>query len=157
MSVLFFGKYNNAVHKMRIVIPFQFKEIIPNESPDPDNPIRRVMVTIGARGEILVYPLKAWEELYKRHAESDNDFLEYHLNFVYGQTLEGPGRIRISEELMEITGITDKVEAVIRGEGSHMSIWHPNTYNNYTSTVKTIDSKEYKPRDFRIVSESPKE
>ena len=148
---LFLGRQVCTVNKTRVIIPSQFKDILPEESPDPaKESIKRVVVTIGPNREILVYPVKAWEEIYWDYVESDNEDLEEILDLVYTQTIEGPGRIRLSDELQELTGIKDKVEAVIRGEGSHMSIWHPAVYDDFKKKFKPAEERKSKSNDYRV-------
>ena len=147
---LFLGRQVNTVHKMRVVIPSQFKDILPEESTDPSESIKKVVVTIGPNREILVYPVKAWEEIYWHYVESDNEDLEEILDLAYTQTIEGPGRIRLSEDLQSLTGIKDKVEVVIRGEGSHMSIWHPDTYQAFKKNFKPVEERKSKTNDYRV-------
>ena len=153
MANYFWGEQTNTVHKMRVVIPSQFKSILPEESMDSKESIKTVVVTLGRNGEILVYPVKAWEKIFKRNAEKNKRFLKYHLKYVYTQELEGPGRIRISEKLQAITGVKDKVEAIIRGEGSHMSIWHPDVYAEYEKTTDNIDPNEFDDMDYWVVED----
>ena len=160
MAKYFWGEQTNTVHKMRVVIPSQFKNILPEEIVEKQvgnevitEKIRTVVVTLGRNSEILVYPVKAWEKIFKRNAEHNKRFLKYHLKYVYTQELEGPGRIRISEKLQAITKVTDKVDAIIRGEGSHMSIWNPEVYAEYEKSTDNIDPSEFDEMDYWVVED----
>ena len=141
--------HDNAVHKSRIMIPHKFRAKI---APDANN---TVVVTLGPKGTIAIFPMDSWKmmrkQLLARPEEKFKKLLANLFNFAMPeQTIEGPGRIRISEELMKKAKIKDSVS--IKGEGHFMSVWNAGTLNeildnDYEEHSTTYDSQDYLVND----------
>jgi DNA-binding transcriptional regulator/RsmH inhibitor MraZ len=132
---------------MRVVIPALFKSKFSDESK------QTVICTIGLHGSINVYPLDTWNVFYDKlvnGTQEQQDFLDYLLRFSDEQQLEGPGRIRLSDKLLSYAGIKDKEKVVINGEGSHLSIWHPEKYNAFENKLTTVRLENKSTADFRV-------
>ena len=143
MSGEFLGQSENSVNKMRVIIPAPFKAKFSAASK------QTVVCTIGQYKEVLIFPLDNWIELttkLKNGTEDDKEDLELILHFAsQEQQLEGPGRIRISDEHLEISGITDSV--IIKGEGSYITLWDPEAFRNYRADkIKELQSGNRKRR-----------
>ena len=127
MSGEFLGQSENSVNKMRVIIPAPFKAKFAAASK------QTVVCTVGQNKEVLIYPLDNWNTLttkLKAGTAEEQEDLELMLHFAsQEQQLEGPGRIRISDDHLEISGITDSV--IIKGEGSYISLWDPKVFNEY--------------------------
>jgi division/cell wall cluster transcriptional repressor MraZ len=121
MSGEFLGKFENSVHKSRVIIPASFKKMFSDQAQ------KSVIVTVGAKGTVAIFPLDNWEMM-KQKLQNGSD-LEKKLrsNLIYFampvQELEGPGRVRISEELLQKAQITDSV--IIKGDGHYITLWNP--------------------------------
>jgi DNA-binding transcriptional regulator/RsmH inhibitor MraZ len=50
-------------------------------------------------------------------------------------TIEGPGRILLPKNLVEIAGITDKV--IFLGEGKYFSLWSSENFEKYLAEAET--------------------
>ena len=127
MSGEFLGQSENSVNKMRVIIPAQFKAKFSAASK------QTVICTVGQNKEVLIFPLDNWNALTARLREGTEDEqndLELMLHFAsQEQQLEGPGRIRISDDHLDISGIKDSV--IIKGEGSYISLWDPEVFSLY--------------------------
>ncbi|MFC1887234.1 division/cell wall cluster transcriptional repressor MraZ [Candidatus Cloacimonadota bacterium] len=128
MSGEFLGTYENSVNKQKwITIPANFKKKF--------SPMAKltVIVTIGPEENIAVYPLDNWDDKIdqlKKGETRERSLLDTLRSFAGSeQRMEANGRIRISNELLEIAGIEDKV--IIKGEGNYISVWNPTSYLEY--------------------------
>jgi DNA-binding transcriptional regulator/RsmH inhibitor MraZ len=122
MSGEFLGTFENSIHKSRIMIPASFKKKFAPEAN------RTVIVTIGPEGTVAVFPLDTWmlmrSQLESSDATDDKELLDNLIEFsMPEQELEGPGRVRISEELLHMANIDD--QAKIKGEGHFITLWNP--------------------------------
>lgn len=124
MSGQFIGYYENAVHKGRVIIPAAFKKKFSEEAQ------RTVVVTLGPLNTIAIFPLDCWVDFLERLAQGDEEDQELRTQLidfaVAEQELEGPGRIRIPEQLLKEANIRDSV--VIKGELHYISLWNPEEY-----------------------------
>ena len=145
MSGEFLGTYENSVNKQKwITIPANFKKKF--------SPMAKltVIVTIGPEENIAVYPLDNWDDKIaqlKKGETRERSLLDTLRSFAGSeQRMEANGRIRISNELLEIAGIEDKV--IIKGEGNYISVWNPTLYLEYRKKKlenhrKTFNSLDY--------------
>lgn len=122
MSGEFLGTFENAIHKSRIMIPASFKKKFAPEAN------RTVVVTIGPEGTVAVFPMDSWMAMRSQLEASpdpdDKELLDNLIEFAMPeQELEGPGRIRISEELLRRANINDL--AKIKGESHFITLWDP--------------------------------
>ena len=137
MSGGFIGTYENSVHKMRVIIPAQLKSKFSVASK------QTVICTTGSDNSIEIYPLDKWNELQDKKdtcSEAEKRIIDIKGWFAIDeQKLEGPGRIRLNEELMEHAGITDSV--IIKGERSFISLWSPENYQKVkVAKIKILNS-----------------
>ena len=122
MSGDFLGSFENAVHNNRITIPAAFKKKFSTAAR------QTVIVSLGYDGHnIAVFPLDYWmkySDTLKRGTIEERDRLNIIREFALPeQEFEGPGRIRVTNELLELAGISDRV--TIKGEGNYISLWNP--------------------------------
>ena len=122
----------NSVNKTRIVIPAEFKKKF-DESAN-----RMVVVTLGPEGTVAVFPKDTWllqkESLQAQATPEAGDILATLEHFAMTeQELEGPGRIRVREDLLKIAGITDKV--IVQGAGHFIILWSPERHQEVSDQL----------------------
>lgn len=146
MSGEFLGTFENSVNKMRVIIPAPFKAKFSASSK------QTVIATIGANKSIALYPLDNWNALKEKLKNGDERaklLLNHLIDFACPeQQLEGPGRIRISDELLEITGINDSV--IIKGDGSYISLWNPDVFKDIRKAKLNQHQKEFNSMDYQV-------
>ncbi|MCK9329957.1 MAG: protein MraZ [Candidatus Cloacimonetes bacterium] len=146
MSGEFLGTFENSVNKMRVIIPAVFKSKFATSSK------QTIIATIGANKSIAIYPLDNWillKDKLKNGDERAKRLLNNLIDFACPeQQLEGPGRIRISDELLEITGISDSV--IIKGEGSFISLWNPQTFKSIRKAKLEEHQQEFNSMDYQV-------
>jgi division/cell wall cluster transcriptional repressor MraZ len=139
MSGQFIGYFENAVHKGRVIIPAAFKKKF------SDAAMRTVVITLGPLNTLAVFPLDCWNSFLQVLAEGDEDDRELRTQLIdfaiAEQELEGPGRIRIPEDLLEEAGIKDSV--VIKGELHYISLWNPEEFYENRRLKKETHRKKY--------------
>ncbi len=144
MPPRFIGKFEASVHKQRIVIPSSMKKKFSPAAKDT------IVATIGSNSNhIVIFPMDIWDEYIEKLEQGESrqlEMVDYLYDYAIEQKLEGPGRIKLSDELLELAGITDK--AVILGKGNYISVWAPETLD------QTIEDRSkrvsFKPGDFRL-------
>ncbi|HOH47138.1 MAG TPA: protein MraZ [Candidatus Cloacimonadota bacterium] len=145
MSGEFLGYFENSVNKQRVIVPASFKKKFAAEAS------RSVIVTLGPNDTIAIYPIDNWKETLERlkSGTDDDKLLRTQLiDFAMTeQELEGPGRVRIHEQLLEDAGITDKV--IIKGEGHYISLWNPDTFNSIRKTKLELHRKRFTSEDYQ--------
>lgn len=122
MSGEFLGTFENSIHKSRIMIPASFKKKFAPEAN------MTVIVTIGPEGTVAVFPMDGWMMMRNQLEQStdadDKELLDNLIEFsMPEQEIEGPGRVRISDELLRMANIKDI--AKIKGEGHFITLWNP--------------------------------
>ena len=145
MSGEFLGTFTNSVNKSKwITIPAAFKKKF---SPSAK---QQVVITIGPENNVAIYPLDNWNNKISKLKDCDERSTKLLLNLrtfaSSEQKLESTGRIKLSNELIEIAGIQKKV--VIKGEGTFISVWCPERYKQYRRKKleehqKTFNSLDY--------------
>lgn len=144
MSGQFIGYYENAIHNQRVIIPSAFKKKFSDEARNT------VVVTRGPLNTIAIFPLDGWYaflEKLNNGSEEEKDLRSELIYFaVTEQKLEGPGRIRLPELLLEEANITDKV--VIKGEMHFMSLWNPDEFFAHRKAKTEEHRRRYTPRDY---------
>ena len=123
MSGEFLGESENSVHKGRIIIPATFKARFSVESN------QTVVMTLTEDLSIAIYPLDCWAMVKEKLINGDErqkKVLTLLKRFASEQQLEGPGRVKLSDFMLEKANITDKV--MMRGEGDHITVWNPERY-----------------------------
>ncbi|GIV58652.1 MAG: division/cell wall cluster transcriptional repressor MraZ [Bacteroidetes bacterium] len=115
--------------KGRVAIPAKMRSAL---NPEAKNTFT---LTRGFEKCIFLYPLDKWEQiedefeqlnLYQRESR---DFVRMIMMWAEEVTLDGQGRVRIPESLMEYAGITDR--ALIIGALDHIEIWDPDLFDAY--------------------------
>ncbi len=145
MSGQFIGYFENAVHKGRVIIPAAFKKKF------SDAAMRTVVITLGPLNTIAVFPLDCWQSFLDTLAagdEVDQDLRTHMIDFAIAeQELEGPGRIRIPEELLDEAGIKDSV--VIKGELHYISLWNPDEFYENRRQKKEIHRQKFTTKHYQ--------
>lgn len=145
MSGQFIGYFENAVHKQRVIIPAAFKKKFSEEAR------RTVVVTLGPLNTIAIFPLDCWNSFLDKLAAGDDEDLELRTQLidfaVTEQELEGPGRIRIPEQLLEEANISDSV--IIKGELHYISLWNPEEFHLNRRVKKDEHRKKFTTRHYQ--------
>ena len=146
MSGDFLGTFENSVNKQRITIPAPFKAKFSSEAG------QTVIITAGPNYSIAVFPLDNWNKLNAKADSGDEKVKKLIYNLkdfaTPEQTLEGPGRVRISDELLEIADITDSV--IIKGEGSYISLWNPDKFKKLRQQKLEAHQAEFNSLDYQL-------
>jgi DNA-binding transcriptional regulator/RsmH inhibitor MraZ len=147
MSGDFLGSFKNSVHKMRVIIPASFKAKFAAAAK------QSVIVTLGkGNNNVVIYPLDNWNTLSLRLKNGDPREQKMYNRMISWacapQELEGPGRVRISDDLIEITGIKDNV--LILGEGSFISVWDPDVFKNIRLAQTTEEKDDFTSSDYQV-------
>ena len=145
MSGEFLGSFLNSVNKQKwISVPSNFKKKFSTAAK------QTVVVSIGPEANIAIYPLDNWKEKIeklKNGSDRDKKLLLNLRTFASSeQQMETNGRIKISDELLEIAKIDKKV--VIKGEGNFFSAWNPELYKQFSRArmedhMKLFNSLDY--------------
>jgi DNA-binding transcriptional regulator/RsmH inhibitor MraZ len=147
MSGEFLGTFDISVHKSRIVIPANFKKKFADEAN------KTVVVTLGPVGTVAVFPMDTWllmrEKLQSSISESDKELLSNLVDFAMPeQELEGPGRVRISEDLLKIANIKESVK--IKGEGHFLTLWNPESLEEIRQQKVEIHKVKYGTSNYQL-------
>ena len=146
MSGEFLGYSENSVHKQRVIVPASFKKKFAPEAS------RSVVVTLGPNDTIAIYPLDSWRETLERLKAGDDKARQLRTQLIdfamLEQELEGPGRVRIHEQLLEDANITDKV--IIKGEGHFISLWNPEIYNAVRKAKLELHRTRFSSEDYQL-------
>ena len=103
----FMGLFNYTINSCRVVIPAQFRVLLNTE------PSNTVICTLGKNNCIMIFSHSNWEVLRSHLKDGDIEkenmwsYLIYHASIP--QQLDKKGRIRISDKLLNKSGITNKV------------------------------------------------
>ena len=144
MSGEFLGISELSVHKQRVIIPANFKRKF------ADAALKSVVITLGPNSTIAIYPLDAWKSTLERLKAGDERSRQLRTQLIdfamMEQELEGPGRVKIHEMLLDEAGIEDSV--IIKGEGHYISLWNPEVYakirkSKLESHRRTFNSEDY--------------
>jgi len=116
------------------VIPAPFKDLFSEEAEN------MVVCTLGKHDCILIYPLDNWHALRDKlfnGGEEERELWEFFVHWATPpQVLEGPGRIRISEKLLEKADLMKAERLVIKGQDSFMTLWHPDRFKSIVEAEK---------------------
>ncbi len=145
MSGQFIGYFENAVHKQRIIIPAAFKKKFSEEAN------RTVVVTLGPLNTIAIFPLDCWNAMLERLAQGDETAQELRTQLIdfasTEQELEGPGRIRLPEQLLAEANIKDSV--IIKGELHYISLWNPEEFQATRRSKKELHRAKFTTKDYQ--------
>lgn len=121
ITAKFNGTHIGSITQNRVVLPKQFKDVLNSYQSD------KIVVTLSSQGCLSLYPKVEFESVCDTLSKNDSDINYWALTLIEDnsmgvQSLEGSaGRFRISQELIEIAHINDKVKFI--GRGNHISIW----------------------------------
>ncbi|RLC51977.1 MAG: protein MraZ [Candidatus Cloacimonadota bacterium] len=146
MSGEFLGTFQNSVNKQKwIIIPAVFKKKFSTASK------QTVIITVGAENNIVIYPIDNWKELMsklKQGSEKDLKFMHNLRTFASSeQKIESTGRIKLSDEHLEIAGISGKV--ILKGEGNFISVWNPEKYKEFRQKMLEEHRKTFTALDYQ--------
>jgi MraZ protein len=146
MSGEFLGIFENSVHKQRVIIPACFKKKLADEA------CRSVVVTMGPNNTIAIYPLDTWKSTLERLKEGPEKARMLRTQLIdfamMEQELEGPGRVRIHDLLLQEVGITDSV--IIKGEGHYISLWNPEIYAKVRANKLESHRQQFTSEDYQL-------
>ena len=147
MSGEFLGTFDISVHKSRIVIPANFKKKFADEAN------KTVVVTLGPAGTVAVFPMDTWllmrEKLETSTLDDDKELLSNLVDFAMPeQELEGPGRVRICEDLLKIANISESVK--IKGEGHFLTLWNPESLEEIRQQKIDIHKGKYGTSNYQL-------
>lgn len=147
MSGQFIGYFENAVHKQRVIIPAAFKKKFTEEAR------RSVVITLGPLNTIAIFPLDCWNRFLENLAAGDDEDRELRTQLidfaVTEQELEGPGRVRIPDQLLEEANISDSV--IIKGELHYISLWNPDEFHALRKLKKEEHRQKFSTRHYQKV------
>jgi len=146
MSGEFLGTFNNSVNKQKwITIPANFKKKFAPTAK------QMVVVTIGPQSNICIFPLDNWNRKIEQLSagnDREREFLITLRTFASDQQkMEANGRVKISDELIELAQINDKV--IVKGEGSFISIWNPERYKTYRQQLMKKHMEKFNSMDYQ--------
>nr|MDK2851654.1 transcriptional regulator MraZ [Candidatus Cloacimonadota bacterium] len=146
MSGEFLGIFENSVHKQRVIIPASFKKKFSEEA------MHTVVVTLGPNNTIAIYPLDSWKSTLERLKQGEDRAKQLRTQLIdfamTEQTLEGPGRVRLHEMLMQEVGITDSV--IIKGEGHYITLWNPEVYAKVRQSKLQAHRETFSSEDYQL-------
>ena len=142
ITAKFNGTHIGSITQNRVVLPKQFKDVLNTYQTD------KIVITLSSQGCLSLYPKVEFESVCDILRKDDSDINYWTLTLIEDnsmgiQTLEGTaGRFRISQELMEIANISDKVKFV--GRGNYISIWSLEDFTEHQRSLmeKIKNSKE---------------
>ncbi len=146
MSGEFLGTFTISVNKGKwVTIPAAFKKKFSPQSK------QMAVVTIGSKTNLAIYPLDNWQEKTRSLENSDSEEKKQALLMLRHfaapeQKMESNGRIKLTDDLINLSKIEEKV--IIKGEGKFISIWKPEVHDDYTQKLlerhyNKADSTDY--------------
>ena len=146
MSGEFLGKFKSSVNKKKwVIIPAVLKKHFSANSR------QMVVMTLGPSNDsVVVYPLDNWTTKTDALKNSGNRQLLKKLRHYAqpAQKLEGNGRVKIDDNLLEKAGIKDKV--VIKGDGDYISVWNPENYRKYEEKIEMETKDLFDSMDYQL-------
>lgn len=146
MSGEFLGIFENSVHKQRVIIPAVFKKKFSSEAG------KSVIVTLGPNNTIAIYPIDNWRDTLERLKNGNDRSKQLRTQLIdfamMEQELEGPGRIRIHDMLLNEVDINDSV--IIKGEGHYISLWNPKVYNAVRANKLNQHRQQFTSEDYQL-------
>ncbi len=139
----FRGQYSHALDKKgRVSIPARYREILRKQSDEQ-------LILSPRDGHLKAYPLMEWEKMeedLKRFPKFNKDVEDYK-RFLFSSaqecSLDAQGRILISPELREKTGLKESVLFV--GMIENFELWNKDVFSQrYKTTSDTISETESK-------------
>jgi MraZ protein len=128
--VLLTGTFARAIdEKLRIPLPKPVRDELAAEEG------QALFVTPGTDGSLAVYTpdiLEQWADRLAKSSPTGRDVRTFGRLFyaqAYRTEVDGQGRIRISQELVALAGLTKEV--VVIGAGDHLELWDKGRWDAY--------------------------
>ena len=131
MSGAFLGSFENSLSNRRVSIPQEFRKQFAVAAKN------KVTLVRGKMNTLYVYPYDNWKELQRKLAEGNDEqkrMLRRLRLYATVLELEGPGRILIPKNLLEIVKADKKV--IFLGEGNFFSMWNPSKFEEYKKQIE---------------------
>lgn len=146
MSGEFLGTFTNSVNKQKwVTIPAGFKKKFTPTAK------QTVVVSIGPEANIAIYPLDNWKQKIDALRNGDGRDKKLLLNLrtfaSQEQKVETNGRVKISDELLEVAQIKNKV--IVKGEGNFISVWDPARYKEFRKKRMQEHMAEFSSLDYQ--------
>jgi MraZ protein len=115
--------------KGRVAIPAKMRNAMNPEAKGT------FTMTRGFEQCVFLYPMDHWETMEEEigglnmYSAEARAFTRRIMMWADEVELDGQGRIRLSKELVEFAGLSDK--ALIIGSLDHIEIWDPETFDRY--------------------------
>lgn len=140
VKVMFIGQYKyNLDDKGRIVLPSEYRRQLGTS----------VVINKGIENCITLYSTSEWDKQVNKVTNLDfthkdnRAFNRYFLSSAFNKEIDGQGRIKLEDNLIQYAGI--KKECVIIGAGNMIEIW---------SLDKWLHEEEARDERFESISES---
>lgn len=119
----------NLDDKGRLAIPSSLRDLLPGGD------VKRVLVINGLDGCVFVYPANQMNQLMKRLETgrflSQKKARQFQRQLFYGssvETLDGQGRIPLSQLQTDHAGLERKAPVTVVGNIDHIELWNPERY-----------------------------
>ena len=147
MADNFLGTFTSSVNKEKwITLPAQLKKKF---SPGDK---QTVIVTIGPKRNVAVFPLLNWNEyikVLKGNGDQRSRELIFNLrHYASEEKVEPNGRVKIPENLISIAKISKKVK--IKGDGNYIAVWNPEQFDEFDNQVLNSHATKYTQMDYQI-------
>jgi len=130
MSGAFLGTFENSLSNRRVSIPQDFRKQFATAAKN------RVTLVRGKMNTLYIYPFDNWKELQQKLSNGSNtqkEMLRRLRLYATVLELEGPGRILIPKNLLNIVKVNKKV--IFLGEGNFFSMWNPEKFKEYKQQI----------------------
>jgi len=130
VSGKFMGSIEGSMTNRRVSIPQSFRNLIASSAK---------MLVVAVRGKnrtIYIFPMDTWkklEEELENGTDKDKEILKMFRFYAAVLKIEGPGRILLPKNLLEIAEIENTI--VFLGEGKFFSIWNPVNFKQYEDEI----------------------
>jgi len=128
-----------------VSIPQQFRNLITPSSK------MQVVAVRGRSNTIYIFPLDNWRKLEEQLESGNNEEKALLKMFRFYATvlkIEGPGRILLPKNLIEIANIDNKI--IFLGEGQFFSIWNPEKFQEYEQQIAQQYDEKLKENEFLL-------
>jgi len=139
------GSIEGSMTNRRVSIPQQFRNLITPSSK------MQVVAVRGRSNTIYIFPLDNWRKLEEQLESGNNEEKALLKMFRFYATvlkIEGPGRILLPKNLIEIANIDNKI--IFLGEGQFFSIWNPEKFQEYEQQIAQQYDEKLKENEFLL-------
>lgn len=137
------GSIEGSMTNRRVSIPQQFRNLIAPSSK------MQVVAVRGKSNTIYIFPLDNWrklEEQLESGSDQEKSLLKMFRFYATTLKIEGPGRILLPKNLIEIAQINNKI--IFLGEGQYFSIWEPARFAEYEEQIAQQYDEKIKENEF---------